>query len=383
MTIQTSKQKILIVDDSEMNREILQDMLNDEYDLAEARNGAEAVNFLNNTNEEIDLILLDIVMPEMDGFAFLEKMNEKGWISDIPVIIISADNENSSMVRAYDLGVSDFISRPFDTIIVHKRVRNTIMLYAKQKKLMNLITQQIYEKEKQSGLMVTVLSHIVEFRNGESGTHVLHIQRITELLLKRIGEMFPQYKYSTEEISMYGLASALHDIGKIAIPGKILNKPGKFTDEEFAIMKTHTTQGAKMLESIVQTEQEPLIYAAYQICRWHHERWDGKGYPDGLKENEIPLCAQVVALADVYDALTSQRVYKPAFSHETAVRMILDGKCGTFNPLLLECLEKYEAEMYTDLQTCTVKNYHKQEVDKITAEVLAKAMTAPELTKTK
>lgn len=379
MTIQTSKQKILIVDDAETNRKILLDMLNDEYDLAEAKNGDEAVNFINNTKEKIDLILLDIVMPEMDGFTLLEKMNEKGWISDIPVIIISADNETPSVVRAYDLGVSDFISRPFDSTIVHKRVRNTIMLYARQKKLMNLITQQIYEKEKQSGLMVSVLSNIVEFRNGESGLHVLHIQHITELLLKHLGEMRPEYKYSTEEISMYGLASALHDIGKIAIPGKILNKPGRFTDEEFAVMKNHAALGAKMLENLVQAhEQEPLIHAAYQICRWHHERWDGKGYPDALKGDEIPLSAQVVALADAYDALTSQRVYKPAFSHETAVRMILNGKCGTFNPLLLKCLEKYEAELQADLKACAVKSYHEREVEKITAEVLAKALATPQ-----
>ncbi len=384
MTVQPNKQKILIVDDSEMNREILQDMLSDEYDLAEAKNGAEAIDFLTNTKDKIDLILLDIVMPEMDGFSFLEKMNENGWIADIPVIIISADNGTPSVVRAYDLGVSDFIGRPFDTAIVHKRVRNTIMLYAKQKKLMNMITQQIYEKEKQSGLMVAVLSHIVEFRNGESGAHVLHIQRITELLLKRLGEMYPEYKHTAEEISMYSLASALHDIGKIAIPSKILNKPGKFTDEEFAVMKTHTTLGAQILEDLVEEySTEPLIHAAHQICRWHHERWDGKGYPDGLKGNEIPLSAQIVALADVYDALTSERVYKKAFTHETAVRMILDGKCGTFNPLLLECLEKYEAELKADLQVCAVKNFHQREIDKITAEVLAKAMATPELTKTK
>ncbi len=345
-----NKQKVLIVDDSEMNRLLLQDILGDEYELAEVKNGAEAVAFLNGSAAKTDLVLLDIVMPEMDGFTFLEEMNRKGWIKDIPVIMISAENLSASVVRAYDLGVSDFIGRPFDADIVRKRVKNTIMLYAKQKKLMNMITRQIYEKERQSGLMVAVLSHIVEFRNGESGLHVQHIQRITELLLKHLGKMREDYKYSAEEISMFSLASALHDIGKIAIPSKILNKPGRLTEEEFAVMKTHTSTGAALLEELVEEyTDEPLIHAAHQICRWHHERWDGKGYPDGLKGEEIPLPAQVVALADVYDALTSERVYKPAFSHDTAVQMILDGKCGAFNPLLLQCLKENESALRADL----------------------------------
>lgn len=374
-----NRQKILIVDDSEMNRLLLQDILGDEYELAEVKNGAEAVAFLNGSAAKTDLILLDIVMPEMDGFAFLEEMNRKGWIKDIPVIMISAENLSASVVRAYDLGVSDFIGRPFDADIVRKRVKNTIMLYAKQKKLMNMITRQVYEKEKQSGLMVAVLSHIVEFRNGESGLHVLHIQRITELLLKHLGKMREDYKYSAEEISMFSLASALHDIGKIAIPSKILNKPGRLTEEEFAVMKTHTSTGAALLEELVEEyTDEPLIHAAHQICRWHHERWDGKGYPDGLKGEEIPLPAQVVALADVYDALTSKRVYKPAFSHDTAVQMILDGKCGAFNPLLLQCLKENEAALRADLQVCAVKNFHQREINKIAAEVLEKAMASAE-----
>lgn len=360
-----------------MNRLILRDILSDEYELAEAKNGTEAVTFLQNNPSGVDLILLDIVMPEMDGFAFLEQMNPKRWITETPVIMISAENLSASVVRAYDLGVSDFIGRPFDADIVRKRVKNTIMLYAKQKKLMNMITQQVYEKERQSGLMVAVLSHIVEFRNGESGAHVLHIQRITELLLKHLGKLRPDYKYTAEEISMFSLASALHDIGKIAIPDKILNKPGRLTEEEFAIMKTHTTTGAALLEELVEAyTDEPLIHTAHQICRWHHERWDGKGYLDGLKGDEIPLPAQVVALADVYDALTSERVYKQAFTHDTAVQMILDGKCGTFNPLLLQCLADNEAALLADLQICAVKNFHQREINKIAAEVLEKAMSS-------
>lgn len=382
MARRSHRQQILIVDDSEMNRLILHDILGDKYELVDAENGEEGVAFLSGNAKSVDLILLDIVMPKMDGFAFLEVMNQKGWISKIPVIMISSENLSSSVVHAYDLGVSDFIGRPFDADIVRKRVRNTIMLYAKQKKLMNMIAQQIYEREKQRSLMVTVLSHIVEFRNGESGSHVLHIQRITELLLQHIGNMYPEHKCSTEEIARFGLASALHDIGKIAIPNEILNKPGRLTDEEFSVMKTHASTGAQMLEEFVKTQaQDPLILAAYQICRWHHERWDGKGYPDGLKGAEIPLCAQVVALADVYDALTSKRVYKDAFSHETAIQMILEGKCGTFNPTLLDCLKKNEAALLAELKECDVKHFHEREIEKLTAEVLAKVMTPQEKAK--
>lgn len=373
-TRENNRQKILIVDDSELNRLILQDILSAEYDLLEAADGKQAVEVLEKFHTDIDLILLDIVMPGMDGFAVLEEMNQKHWIEEIPVIMISAETLSSSVVRAYDLGVSDFISRPFDADIVRKRVRNTIMLYAKQKKMMGMIMESVYEKEKQSGLMVSILSHIVEFRNGESGAHVLHIQRITELLLKHLSKKDKRYHFSAAEITMIGLASALHDIGKIAIPGEILNKPGRLTDEEFKVMKTHTLQGSSILQDLGELQKdEPLVHIAHQICRWHHERWDGKGYPDGLKGDEIPLHAQVVALADVYDALTSERVYKKAFTHETAVEMITEGKCGAFNPVLLESLKDIAPMLKEDLKDSSVKRFSHQDLDKIAAEALEKA----------
>ena len=344
------KQKILIVDDSEMNRSILSDMLGDEYDILEAENGSEGVAVLQKHSTEISLVLLDIVMPEMDGFDVLNVMNKNGWIHDVPVIMISAERGSSHIDRAFDLGVTDFISRPFDTLIVHRRVVNTILLYAKQKKLVSLVADQIYEKEHSNSLMIEILSHIVEFRNGESGMHVRHVHTLTEIMLTTLMRKTDQYNLTQADISVISTASALHDIGKIAIPEEILNKPGRFTDEEFAIMKTHSMEGAKMLEALPFYQDEPLVKAAYEICRWHHERWDGRGYPDGLKGDEIPIGAQMVALADVYDALTSERVYKPALSHEKAIEMILNGECGTFNPLVMECLEDCADEIREEFQ---------------------------------
>ena len=339
------KQKILIVDDSELNRAILADMLDDEYEIIEAEDGLQGVGLLQQRGAEISLVLLDIVMPQMDGFGVLEVMAEKHWIEDIPVIMISAESGSSHIERAYELGVTDFISRPFDALIVHRRVVNTIMLYAKQKRLANMVADQIYENEQRSSLLIDILSHIVEFRNGESGLHVLNVRTLTELMLNHLVQKSDRYPLSSSDISMISTASALHDIGKISIDEKILNKPGRFTEEEFAIMKTHSMAGAEMLENLPIHQDDPLVKVAYDICRWHHERWDGRGYPDGLKGDEIPIAAQIVALADVYDALTSKRCYKEAFPHDQAVHMIINGKCGVFNPLLIECLKELAPEI--------------------------------------
>ncbi|NBH71004.1 diguanylate cyclase [Clostridiaceae bacterium] len=364
------RQTILIADDSEMNRSILTDMLGDEYEIIEAENGVEAVSILQKYGNSISLLLLDIVMPEMDGFGVLTVMNKHRWIEDIPVIVISAENASVHVERAYELGVTEFISRPFDALILHRRVVNTILLYAKQKRLIDLVADQIYEKEQQSGLMVDILSHIVEFRNGESGLHVLHIRTLTEILLKHLGHRNSLYQLPRTEISLICTASALHDIGKISIPGEILNKPGRLTDEEFAEMKKHTLIGAEMLKALPMHQQEPLIKKAYEICRWHHERYDGRGYPDGLKGNEIPISAQVVALADVYDALTSERVYKKAFSHEVAVKMILDGQCGTFNPILMECLKEVESILVEELRGDSDARASRRQMQNVAEELL-------------
>ena len=335
-----AREKVLIVDDSDINRSLLADMLAQDYDLVEAANGLEAVALLSQQYSEISLVLLDIVMPMMDGFEVLASMNKSGYIDHIPVIMISAETSSVYIDHAYDLGAAEYISRPFDEKTVKRRVKNTIMLYAKQKYLENMVTEQLLEKEKNNLVMVEILSHIVEFRNGESGLHVMHIRVITETLLKQLCRMTDRYNLTPEQIAMISNASALHDIGKISIPESILNKPGKLTSEEYEIIKTHSAIGAEMLEKIHYFETEPLVQVARNICRWHHERYDGRGYPDGLKGEEIPISAQVVSLADVYDALVSVRVYKAAYTHEQAMQMILNGECGTFNPLLLECLKE-------------------------------------------
>ncbi len=370
MGTRNEKQKILIVDDSEMNRSILADMLGDEYEIVEAIDGAEAVARLNTDSTDISLMLLDIVMPNMDGFEVLAVMNKRNWIQDIPVIMISAENTSSYIEHAYELGVTDFISRPFDGQIVHRRVINTIMLYAKQKRLIELVSDQIYEKERSNNLMVSILSHIVEFRNGESGLHVLHINMMTKILLQTVMRKTDKYNLKRSDIPIISMASALHDIGKISIPGEILNKPGKLTKEEFDTMKTHTLIGAEMLDQLSYYKDEALVKMAYQICRWHHERYDGRGYPDGLAGEEIPIAAQIVALADVYDALTSKRVYKPAFSHEKAVEMITNGECGTFNPLLLECLLESADSIQEQLAVNSIKQESDRNIRNITEDLL-------------
>ncbi len=357
-----ARERILIVDDSEMNRSILADMLADEFDVTEAEDGEIALEILARESDRFSLVLLDIVMPKKDGFDVLTEMKRTRLIEDLPVIMVSAETASAQIERAYELGATDFIMRPFDASIVHRRVLNTIFLYAKQRKLIGIIEAQINEKEQNSSMMVDILSHIVEFRNGESGLHILHVRTITDFLLRKLVKKTDRYPLSETDISVIAMASALHDIGKIGIDDKILNKPGKLTEEEFAVMKTHSMIGANMLEGIAAHKGDPLIKHAYEICRWHHERWDGRGYPDGLKGDDIPISAQIVALADVYDALTSERVYKPPLSPEQAKTMILSGQCGTFNPLLLECLSDEFDNIRTTLSHETSENASRREI---------------------
>ena len=326
---QSEKPLVLIVDDSEMNRVILNEMLKDEYCILEADNGRTALDMVDRYGDELSLVLLDIVMPGISGFEVLADLSRRSGIDNLPVIMISSEDSDDMVLRAYELGASDYINRPFDSRIVRRRVNNTIRLYAKQRRLTSLLSQQYNERVKNSRMLIDIMAGVMELRNGESGRHVTNIEKLTELLLgclvQRSGTIF--------------LASALHDIGKMSIDDAILNKPGRLTPEEFEIMKTHTTIGADMLLELGSHHAgNALMEYAYQIARWHHERWDGKGYPDGLKGDDIPIAAQVVSVADVYDALTSVRVYKDAIPHEEAIQMILDGKCGTFNPLLLDCL---------------------------------------------
>lgn len=370
------KETILIVDDSALNRMVLAEILGKEnYTFLEAENGRQAVELLD-CHPEVDLLLLDITMPEMDGFGVLEAMNRYRWIEETPVIMISSEDAYPFIERAYDLGASDYITRPFDARVVCHRVSNTLMLYAKQKRLMQMVAEQVYEKEKVSNTMISILSHIVEFRNNESGLHVIHIRTITELLLRRLRKKTDRYPLTETDISLISTASALHDIGKINIPEQILNKPGRLTKEEFEIIKTHSAVGEHMLRQVPFSQNEPLVKVAREICRWHHERWDGRGYPDGLKGDEIPISAQVVSLADVYDALTSERCYKAAFDHETALNMIVNGECGAFNPLLLECLmdgadqiKKAMQETNEEKQKDAEQN-QRQEANRLSRQVL-------------
>lgn len=371
-TYEKSKKKILVVDDSELNRAILADMLKDDYEILEARDGVEAVATVQQHDNEIALMLLDIVMPKMDGFEVLKVMNKGGWIDHIPVIMISAEASSQYISKAYDMGVTDYIVRPFDSKVVHHKANNTIMLHAKQKMLQGMVTEQIYQREKQSGQMVEILSNIVEFRNGESGLHVLHVRMITEMILKKLAEKTDKYNLDKEKISMISTASMFHDIGKIAIDEKILNKPGRFTAEEFEIMKTHAAIGADMLKKAAWREGGELLELGYDICRWHHERYDGRGYPDGLAGEEIPIWAQAVAMADVYEALTSKRVYKPAYMHEKSLLMIVDGECGAFNPLLIECLKELAPALKTGLKLNAVREAREYDMQNGTGRLMDK-----------
>ncbi len=348
-----NKSQILLVDDSAMNRMILKEILGGDYSILEAENGQECLEKMQAEAGNIALVLLDINMPVMDGFEVLKAMNANHTIEDIPVIMISSDDSDDAIRRSYELGASDYVNRPFDARIVYRRVTNTIKLYAKQRRLVQMVSDQIRARENNTDMLVGVLSHIVEFRNGESGAHVRHIRIITELLLHRLLEISSQYPITAEQQDNIPLASALHDIGKIGIDEKILNKPGRLTPEEFEVVKTHSMLGAEMLHQLENFNEQPLLQTAYEITRWHHERWDGRGYPDGLKGDEIPISAQLVALADVYDALTSERCYKKAFSHEKAVQMILNGECGAFNPLLLQCLTDMQTDLKVQLQQRT------------------------------
>lgn len=343
------KPAILLVDDAMMNRMVLAGILGDDYRILEAGNGKQCLEMLRTKAGQISLVLLDINMPVMDGFEVLRTMNTNHTIEDVPVIMISSDDSEEAIRKAYELGASDYVNRPFDAKIVYRRVSNTIKLYAKQRRLVQMVSDQIRAREKNTDVLVGVLSQIVEFRNGESGSHVRHIRIITETLLHRLMELTNRYDLTPEQQDDIPLASALHDIGKIGIDEAILNKPGKLTAEEFAVIKTHSMLGAEMLHKTESFAEQPLLQTAYEIARWHHERWDGKGYPDGLKGDDIPISAQLVSMADVYDALTSERCYKKAFPHETAVQMITDGACGAFNPLLIQCLLDVQGELKQEI----------------------------------
>ena len=345
-----AKPRVLIVDDSELNRDLLKEMLRDRYEVLEAADGEKGLALLYELGTKISLVLLDVVMPKLGGFDVLAVMQKERWLDDIPVMMISAEDSPAFIQRAYDMGASDYITRPFNMNVVRQRSDNITKLYAKQRRLLSLVSSQIQEKERNNHIIISILSEVVGLKNGESRKHILSVSRITELLLSRVMQRTSRYHLTWQDEALITNAAALHDIGKIGIDEKILNKPGKLTKEEFEIMKTHTLIGAKMVEHLEAFREEPFVKVTYAICRWHHERWDGRGYPDGLKGDAIPISAQIVSIADVYDALTSKRVYKDAFAHEKAIWMILNGECGLFNPLLLDCLLDIKDSLKEELQ---------------------------------
>lgn len=333
------RKKLLIADDSEMNRAILANMLEQDFEIMEVSDGKEALAALQIYRKDLSALLLDIVMPEMDGFQVLEEMKQRQWLEDVPTVMISAETGSGYIDRAFELGAVDYINRPFSATVVRQRIINTILLHTRRQEMMDILTSQVYQQEKSSEVMLSILNFAVEYRNGEGGGHMSGVEYLTGLLLRRLMAVTAQYSLTPEDVNLICTASGLHDIGKLLVPEDILQKPGKLTDEEFAIIKTHTKLGAQILSELPMHRNEKLVKYAIKICRWHHERWNGEGYPDGLAGDHIPIAAQVVSLADAYDALTSKRSYKQAFSHEKAVEMIHNGECGSYNPLLLRCLD--------------------------------------------
>ena len=364
------RQKILIVDDSKLNRDILKEILGETYNYLEAENGNQAIQMIGE-NIGIDLMLLDINMPQMNGFEVLEIMKRSQCIAETPVIMISSEDAVDTMRKAYKLGITDYITRPFDSVIVKKRVQNTLDLYMNQKHLINVVYDQVYEKEENNNIMIRIMGNILGSRNSESREHILHIKTATEMMLRQLVKVTDAYPLTEADIALITTASSLHDIGKIRIPEEILNKPGRLTDEEFKIMKTHSELGAAIIKDMDFPQDHPLVHTSWEICRWHHERWDGKGYPDGLKGEEIPISAQVVSIVDVYDALTSERCYKKAFDHDTAIQMILDGQCGQFNPILLKCLKELSIQLSKMLNKEMDDHKYSHEIQRLSNEILS------------
>lgn len=344
-----TKEKILVVDDIQINRLVLHDLFADEYDVLEAANGREALDIISQDGKSIAVVLLDLVMPEVDGFDVLKSMNASGIIKFIPVILITGEKGDEETLKGYNLGVSDVVNKPFNAEIVYRRVNNVIDLYAhkndveaKLEESREKLAEQDLRLKRANRFLIDALSTTVEFRNFESGEHVKRMRNLTQVFLMMMND---DYGFSSELIETIADASVLHDIGKIAIPDSVLLKPGPLTKDEFQVMKTHTLQGCDILESLSYVPDQEYYNYCYEICRHHHERWDGSGYPDGLKGDEISVWAQAASLADVYDALTSDRVYKKAYSHDEAVAMILRGDCGVFNPHLLGCFRDIQQEL--------------------------------------
>ena len=344
------RQSVLIVDDSELNRKMLGQMLGSRFDIAEAASGEACLQLLEQNATGISIVLLDIHMPGIDGFTVLEEMNQKNLLEQIPVIMISSEDTVDAVRRAFDLGASDYISRPFDAKVVYQRIINTIQLYAKQRRLSAMAADLAFEKERASRMMIGILSQVVEKRNGESRDHVQRVAQLTSMLLAGLAQKTDRYPLTREMRRTIATAAALHDIGKMELCEDLLHKEGPLTEAERRTLQSHTLLGAQMLEEQPECRDDAFARTAYNICRWHHERYDGGGYPDGLQGEQIPIEAQVVGLADVYERLVSRPVDGRARTHSEVVQMICTGVCGAFNPLLLDCLQDMEAEIARAMQ---------------------------------
>lgn len=339
------RQRILIVDDVELNRAILQETFCSDYDILEAENGLEAMQIIERYQNELAAILLDVIMPVMGGFEVLIQMHEKGLTKKIPVFLITAESSQKILKQGYDMGVVDIIGKPIVPFFIKRRIENVIRLNQVVNHQEAVLRKQAEEIQELNSSVIETLATAIEFRDCESGEHVQRIRDLTLLFLHKLCELHPEFSVKDDEILMIAEAAVMHDIGKIAIPDNVLNKPGKLTQEEFEIMKTHSVKGCELLGSIPRLKENPIYEYAYDICRHHHERWDGRGYPDGLKGNEISLWAQIVSIADVYDALVNERVYKRAYPHDVAVQMILNGECGQFNPVMMEMMRQIQSEI--------------------------------------
>lgn len=339
------KKTILIVDDQEINRVILKELFKDDYNIIEAANGEQALDIINSDNS-INAVMLDLVMPVMDGMSVLVELNRTGKIYHLPVFLITAADNMQLLTSAYDLGAVDIISKPFRMCFIKSRINNIVELYQHRDELAEVVSENITRKQKLNNRMVEFLASLIEFRSCESTAHAKRIRKITKLLLTKVGELYPEYHLDRKAISKIGKASTLHDIGKIAIPDSILQKPAALTEEELEVVRTHTEKGCDILAEMPGDIMDEEVYRySHDICRHHHERWDGNGYPDGLKGDEIPIWAQAVAVADAFDALTSPRVYRSVFDHDTAIKMINDGECGQMNPKVLEAFNEVRDEI--------------------------------------
>jgi putative two-component system response regulator len=360
------RKKVLIIDDAQLNRQILAEMLGNDYEIIQADNGQEGLELFESNKEKLCLVLLDLIMPVMDGFCVIDKMAKSGDILKIPVLVISVEQSVEAERRCLELGVADFIRKPFDTSLVMRRVKNMVDLYAYRRNLEEQVAKQTNELKAQYEMIrhqaqelraknekiTDILAEVVESRNLESGEHVKRVKAYTGILARELMARYPEYRLTEKKIKIIESASALHDIGKIVISDAILLKPGRFTDEEFEIMKTHTSRGSDVLDNIHGVWDSTYKEYAYQICKYHHERYDGRGYPEGLMGDAIPIAAQIVSVADVYDALISVRCYKKAFSKEEAFNMIISGDCGTFSPKMMDCFRHVRKQFENVSREC-------------------------------